>query len=409
MFSKSAINGLVLPAIFLLGGLFFMSSAHRLPLPAMTLAPIAPYIIGAVGAGLGLWFKRTRVFLFAAMISGTHWVISSFPPGASEINLHIIYAALAVLFPINAIAIAFMRECSLFSISVLSRILFVAAQVSLMAVLVEASAGARQIANTILHYRPLDKAIDYWTMLPQPAIILFAIAISVFTARAIYTRSAIDGGLAGAVIATFMAMHSAMNAEIWSIIIALGQIVIVISVVQDTYRMAFIDELTSLPARRALMMDMNAQGNNYAVAMLDVDHFKKFNDTYGHDVGDQVLKLVASRMMQVRGGGKAYRYGGEEFTILFPGKSIDHALVHLESVRKAIAESKFHLRGDDRPKTKPDSKKNKTKKSNNELVSVTISIGAAERSDGNSPEQTLKLADEALYRAKGAGRNRVSR
>ncbi|MDH5490305.1 MAG: GGDEF domain-containing protein, partial [Rhodospirillaceae bacterium] len=386
-----------------------MSSAHKLPLPAMTLAPIAPYIIGAVGAGLGLWFKRTRVFLFAAMISGVHWVISSFPLGANETNLYIIFAALAVLFPINAIALAFMRECSLFSISVLSRILFVAAQASLMAVLIEASAGARQIANTILHYRPFDKAIDYWTTLPQPAIILFAIATSVFIARAIYTRSAIDGGLAGAVIATAMAMHSAMNAEISSIIITLGQMVIVISVVQDTYRMAFIDELTSLPARRALMMDMSAQGNNYAVAMLDVDHFKKFNDTYGHDVGDQVLKLVASRMMQVRGGGKAYRYGGEEFTILFPGKSIDHALVHLESVRKTIAESKFRLRGDDRPKTKPDSKKNKTKKPDNEMVSVTISIGAAERSDGNSPEQTLKLADEALYRAKDAGRNRVSR
>ncbi|MDH5188336.1 MAG: GGDEF domain-containing protein, partial [Rhodospirillaceae bacterium] len=388
-----------------------MSSAHRLPLPALTLAPYGPYIFGALGAGLGLWFKRTRVFLFAALISVAHWALNSFPPDANETNLLIVFAALAVLFPINVITIAFMRECSLWSVGVFSRILFVAAQISLMAILLDASDGARQTANIILHYRPLDKAIDYWTMLPQPAIILFSIAIAVFIARAIYTRSAIDGGLAGAVIAIAMALHSPLNIEVSSIIIALGQAVIIIAVVQDTYRMAFIDELTSLPGRRALMMDMNAQGNRYCVAMLDVDHFKKFNDTYGHDVGDQVLKLVASRMMEVRGGGKAYRYGGEEFTILFPGKSLDHALVHLEAVRKAIGESHFHLRADDRPKTKPDGSKNtkaapkaKAKKNTNEMVSVTISIGASERSDGQNQAQTLKAADEALYRAKDAGR-----
>ncbi|MCK5166989.1 MAG: GGDEF domain-containing protein, partial [Rhodospirillaceae bacterium] len=357
MFGRSAINGLVLPAILLLGGAFFMLGSLELPLPAITLAPYAPYVLAIIAAGLGLWFKRVRVLLIAAMLGGTHWVLYSYPLGANDNNLLIMFAALALLFPINAIAIAMMRDCSLWSLGVLSRTLFVFAQVSVMAVLMGAGDGARHNANIILHYRPLDKAIDYWTILPQPAILLFGIAISVFIARAIYTRSAIDGGMTGAIVAVGMALHSALNPETSSIILALGGVVLVTSVVQDTYRMAFIDELTQLPARRALMMDMDAQGkgSRYSVAMLDVDHFKKFNDTYGHDVGDQVLKLVASKMMQVRGGGKAYRYGGEEFTIMFPGKSLDHALVHLEKVRKDIAESYFSLRADDRPKDKPKS------------------------------------------------------
>ncbi len=418
MFGRSAINGLVLPAILLLGGVFFMLSSRELPLPAITLLPYAPYVLAIIAAGLGLWFKRVRVLLIAAMLAGTHWILHSYPLGASDDNLLIIFAALAVLFPINVITIAMMRDCSLWSLGVLSRILFVLAQVSVMAVLMGAGETARQSANIILHYRPLDKAIDYWTVLPQPAILLFGIAIAVFIARAIYTRSAIDGGMSGAIVAVGMALHSALNPETSSVILALGGVVLVIAVVQDTYRMAFIDELTQLPARRALMMDMDAKGNRYAVAMLDVDHFKKFNDTYGHDVGDQVLKLVASKMMQVRGGGKAYRYGGEEFTIMFPGKSLDHALVHLEKVRKSIAESHFRLRGDDRPKDKPNTgPKEKTGKKSSaassrdkqDMVSVTISIGAAERTDGQNPMKSLKAADEALYRAKDGGRNRVSR
>ena len=94
---------------------------------------------------------------------------------------------------------------------------------------------------------------------------------------------------------------------------------VAIAVLQDTFRMAFRDELTGIPSRRALNERLAALGNRYTIAMLDVDHFKNFNDTYGHDLGDQVLKMVAAHIAGVGGGGKAFRYGGEEFTVLFPG------------------------------------------------------------------------------------------
>lgn len=83
----------------------------------------------------------------------------------------------------------------------------------------------------------------------------------------------------------------------------------------EAYQMAFRDELTGLPGRRALNERMQRLGRNYVIAMTDVDHFKKFNDTHGHDVGDQVLRLVASRLSKVTGGGRAHRYGGEEFAL----------------------------------------------------------------------------------------------
>ena len=79
--------------------------------------------------------------------------------------------------------------------------------------------------------------------------------------------------------------------------------------------------------------------------MLDVDHFKKFNDSYGHESGDQALRLVASRLAHITGGGKAYRYGGEEFAIVFPNKSSDEVFVFLDRMRRVIEQSVFTVRG----------------------------------------------------------------
>ena len=83
--------------------------------------------------------------------------------------------------------------------------------------------------------------------------------------------------------------------------------------------MAYDDELTGLPARRALNEALTRLRGVYTVAMVDIDHFKRFNDEHGHDVGDQLLRMVGARVGEVRGGGRAFRYGGEEFAVLFPG------------------------------------------------------------------------------------------
>ncbi len=141
--------------------------------------------------------------------------------------------------------------------------------------------------------------------------------------------------------------------------------------------------------------------------MSDVDHFKKFNDTHGHDVGDQVLRLVASKLSKItNGGGRAYRYGGEEFAIVFAGKTVDECMPHLEAIRETIAAYAIHLRNqDNRPQDDMQGRQRRAG-SQASTVSVTVSIGVAERQpEHRNPEEVLKAADEALYAAKGAGRN----
>src|SRR2546428_6094753 len=102
---------------------------------------------------------------------------------------------------------------------------------------------------------------------------------------------------------------------------ATSALILIIAVVEASYHMAYQDSLTQLPARRALNEALLRLGSQYTVGMVDVDHFKRINDSHGHDVGDQVLKMVAARLAQVGGGGRAYRYGGEEVAGPFPGKS----------------------------------------------------------------------------------------
>lgn len=181
---------------------------------------------------------------------------------------------------------------------------------------------------------------------------------------------------------------------------------ILASVVEHSFRLAYIDELTEIPGRRALVEDIQDRGSVFTLAMLDVDHFKQFNDTHGHEVGDQVLRMVAARLATVGNGGTAYRYGGEEFTVVFPGKTADEVTPELERLRTLVENSPMVLRAADRPEKKPKAPK-RAKKKKNPSVNVTISVGAATRKQDEHWERVMKRADQALYKAKEEGRNRV--
>jgi PleD family two-component response regulator len=146
--------------------------------------------------------------------------------------------------------------------------------------------------------------------------------------------------------------------------------------------------------------------------MLDVDHFKRFNDTFGHDAGDQVLRMAASKMVQIGADGKVFRYGGEEFAIIFRHISAEEALEHAEALRRSIAETSFVVRGPDRSQRQRQERRqhHRPRKLRRERLDtrVTVSIGVAEPAGPDTPaENVIHAADKALYRAKERGRNRV--
>jgi diguanylate cyclase (GGDEF)-like protein len=219
--------------------------------------------------------------------------------------------------------------------------------------------------------------------------------------KIIISEAAYEKRIIGVVIFTYLALASVKNIMEFSIFLSGAGLILIIGVIEDSYFMAYIDELTGIPARRALREMLMKLGNKYVIAMLDIDFFKKFNDTYGHDVGDEVLKLVASNLANVSGGGRAFRYGGEEFTIVFPGKTIAEVIPHLEKLREQVSKAGY---------TKKPAKNSKSKKRPTKQIFVTISIGVSERNTQNkSSSEVMKASDNALYRAKKKGRNCVSK
>lgn len=165
----------------------------------------------------------------------------------------------------------------------------------------------------------------------------------------------------------------------------------------STMAMAVIDELTGLYNRRYferhLAMVLNKaeeQDRDMALMLLDIDYFKPVNDTYGHDVGDAVLKEFATRLQRnIRGVDLACRFGGEEFVVVMPDTDMRQAQGVAERVRSAVADEGFAI-------------------GTGMSLNITVSVGLALNGQaGDTPESVIKRADVALYRAKRAGRNRV--
>jgi diguanylate cyclase (GGDEF)-like protein len=186
---------------------------------------------------------------------------------------------------------------------------------------------------------------------------------------------------------------------------SLGGFILLLTVLETAWRHMNIDELTELPGRRPLKHRLRCLGSDYIIALVDIDHFKRINDTYGHPAGDQILRYVAAEL-RLNPRGTAYRYGGEEFVVVFERIPYKAALDNLDDLRHAISQKDFFLRGEARPARKPS--KTQPRQQDTPVLHLTISIGAATPSAHyRTPQEVLEAADQALYKAKENGRNRV--
>jgi diguanylate cyclase (GGDEF)-like protein len=175
------------------------------------------------------------------------------------------------------------------------------------------------------------------------------------------------------------------------------------------WQRVYLDELTGVPNRRALDERLQSLSAPYALAMVDIDHFKKFNDSYGHEEGDNVLRLVAAHL-QHESAGKAYRYGGEEFLLIFSGWETEKAENLCDYIRLSLAKREFAIRLPEKIRKKTSPRDRGSLRAKTENVSITISLGVAgPDNQRKTPQDVIKLADQGLYKAKEGGRNLVVR
>lgn len=399
---------LILPAVVLSVS---WSLLPRIPLiqpEKMALLTSAPYLLIAVGLLLSFHFRRGRIFIVLTLFAFCYHLYTSRLAGMTGPDTPeawLIYKGMTILLPLNLMICALMNEKGVLTKAGKMRLLFLGLQGFVFWMTIHNDLqGFWVILTGKLVSWPL---LDRFSVSQETIIFLFAAGIIALW-RAISRQSPIDGGMFGSTIAAFILLNWLWVPYVPAALSATAALILVISVIQDSHNMAFKDDLTKLPSRRSLNEQLPCLGSRYAIAMVDVDHFKHFNDNYGHDTGDQVLKMIAAKLMDVTGRGRAFRYGGEEFTIIFPGKGVKEAAPHLESLRKVIAEYQMYLRDHNRPKDDGRGKSRRSNKRPDQYVSVTVSIGVAEAGGRHTaPQEVIKAADEALYKAKNKGRNQV--
>ena len=406
---------LVAPTAILAAAALALWLGPALPPSLAGLKGAGAYFVLLAGAGMGLWFNRGRAFVAAASLLlayAGYRIALDF--GAASFAARAVYTAAVVLVPLNILVALLLPERGVSYHGDHRWLFIVAGEILLVAWI--ASSGRSEFSGMAW-----QELIEHWLLRSPPAPLLgrllFCAAFTAAVWRAMSHKggpvSPIAVGQGGALIAFFIACEWAASEAVFGVFAAAAGAILVVAMLQESHRLAFNDELTGLPGRRALLEAMAGLGPRYALAMADVDHFKSFNDTHGHDIGDQVLKLVAARLAEVEGGGRAFRYGGEEFTVLFDHATLEEAMPHLDAIRASIASYRMAVRGEDRPKAKEQGEKLRAAEDSQppeKILSVTVSIGGAAPGGGAAtPAQVLKAADEALYRAKRAGRNRVSR
>jgi len=400
--------GFVLPVLLLLLAQIAAPLAAELPASLAGLRTWGPLMALSLAGALALAFNRGRVVFAVVSLTAAYAAYRLYlMHGLAEFPARTVFAAICLFVPLNLVTLSVLRERGVFTFYGVRRLGSIALVASLTAWVV--STQSTQITEWV--YGPLiDSPVLAGGMTPQLALLLVAVGVVITVAVAVRRGAAIDAGFAGALLCFALACEAIGLPHHFGVYVAAAAATLSVTVVHDTFRLAFRDELTGLPSRRALNERLLALGPHFTVAMLDVDHFKLFNDRHGHDLGDQVLRMVATKLQHIGGGGRAYRYGGEEFTVLFAGRSLRQAWPHLEAARKAISRHPVVVRAEGRPEHTPAYAPRSMSQRALASVSVTVSIGVAERNPQYATAMdVLRAADKALYRAKQEGRDRVSK
>ena len=419
--NKEALRCFLLP-----GGLLLLLTAGLLS-AGVPLSPSALnllfYVACAAGLMLSVRFGSSRPLLALLYIFLAQRAISFFAAGKMP-SLgpgRIALETVSVLLPLNFLILTFLPERGL-RLPAMARMLALAFFESIF-VAVSCRAGETK-SPLFIRFSLLNLHPGHGSGLPQLAILGFAICAIVIVIRVFRYRRPVEAGFFWSLVGAFIAISAGGVGRVASAYFATSVLAIASALIESSYVLAYQGELTQLPGRRAFNEMKTSLQAPFSIAVVDIDHFKSFNDSYGHDTGDQVLRMLAGRLAQVSGGGRAFRVGGEEFAIVFRDKTVAQVSAHLEDLRIAVENASFQVRlapeRRETPRSEPDRRAVGRRKSRASLalvqagaenrLSVTVSIGVAEPvSAMQDVSAVYAAADKALYRAKKAGRNRVEK
>lgn len=407
--SLSALRRLIIPILLLIAAITLLDAVTELRSDYLQFFRWLPYVTLCAVFVLCLYYNQGRLFTAALALLVSYYLIKTeLQVALTVLNALLIYSMLSIALPGTLLLLMLLPARGLRNLYGVLLVAIVPLQllVGLWLVHYFNATTAESFINTYMPVKPVGGYV-----LSITASGCFFIVFLVGIVMLIKRNSEDMAALLAVLLFSFVTLAFLKQMEISTIMFSAAGISLIISLLRNSYDMVYRDDLTGLLGRRALNERLKGLARNYVIAMMDIDHFKKFNDTYGHDVGDDVLNMVGKQIATVQAG-TAYRYGGEEFCVVFTGKNIKQCKLFLEEIRLKVANYNMALR-DSKQRQLPISKVEqrrgrRTSNRNGKTVSVTISIGVAEQDKlHNHSKDVLKAADTALYKAKKNGRNRL--
>lgn len=377
--------------------------------PAFRLMPYMMLILCFV---LGACFHQSRISFLSLFMAALMMLISHAAfVMPDDRRLYAVVLLASIYFPVLVVVFYHMKEQGILSAQGYLKIAIVLSALAVLLLVPKIPSLTELFSREGgVMLRPLAG----WLPLPLLGVIALLFSVPLLMIARAHESPSTGPLLAVGMIYAFMGLS--LRGNLWPpasaqsafVLLNTGACVVMIWIVlESAWRHANIDELTQLPGRRALKLRMDRLSRRYGLAMVDIDHFKKINDKYGHDTGDQVLRYIASQLRK-SGVGHVYRYGGEEFVIVSSTRDVKEFAAEVDDMRDSIAGRPFGVRGLNRPKKKTKNGKTDRGRGGSERIKVTVSAGVAVcGTKYDSPPLVLQAADKALYRAKRAGRNKV--
>jgi diguanylate cyclase (GGDEF)-like protein len=387
--------GLLRPGGILLLAAWALQHEDVVRAAAVPYAPYFCYGTVTVAMLLGWYHDQARMLSTAAAIMLMVLALLEWPDAVQAGKL-----AVLILLPLTVLAFGTMSERGVLTAPGLMQVALLGVQVLLVTWI---AAHDSTVMTAIVQWGPEGTSLSW---LPWSVQLSYLVAAVSLLMLAMARRTKVEQGLFWTVVTLAFGAHEMNDPSGLYVYAGTAGLILMFTVLEHGYDIAYRDELTGLPGRRAFVSMMGQLSGTYSIAVCDIDHFKTFNDRYGHEVGDQALRMVAGRLAQVGGGGRVFRHGGEEFLIVFRGRAAVDAEPFADNVRKKVEGARFVLRGPNRPSRRPSHPVKDPAAA--APIQITVTIGIAERTARNStPDRVLDAADKALYLGKEAGRNRV--
>lgn len=398
-------------ALIFPGGLIFLLAIGLLRpqgLPIWLQQPIGalPYIVLAFGFIFGWYFSSSRMILSLLVLALADRALVVLPAngGDQEAVSQTIVAITAFLVPLNLLAFSILKEDSISTFRGVMRVVLVLVQPFLLLWL---CLPDQQVLTSSFTWQYIPSRYTDWTPIPQPALVAFAIAGLLHVIRFALHRDPLEGGAIWALCAIFVAYHTSRYGWQPTNFFMTAGLIFFVTLLQSFYRQTYRDELTGIPGRLAYDEAIGQLGKRFSVAIIGIDQLTQYANVHGKPVSEQILKLAAPRIQAACSDGQIFRTTGEEFTVLFPGKSAIDTMGTLDIVRKSVEAIGLFLRGRDRVW---EQRGIQEAGSRDRALPITLSIGVGEKlTDSATLTLVIKSAYRGLYEAKGIGGNVVKR